>query len=389
MTELNGFGAVVVGCGLVGGLVARHLAESGRKVVILERRNHIAGNMYDYINDQGILVQKYGPHTFHTRKKELFKLVCKYSSWKNYRVNCKVDIYGKQTPSPFNFQTIDDYYPQEKAEEIKKHLLSAYPGAETVTIVELLGSSDPIIKEYADFLFAEDYSLYTAKQWGISPSEIDISVLKRVPVRLSYKDGYFDDEFQVMPENGFTEFFKNIISHENITVMLNTNALEHISIVNEKLLIDGEEAHIPVIYTGEVDELLRQKFGALPYRSLRFEIRHEDTDSYQDAPIVAYPRAEGFTRITEYTKMPPQTTSGKTVIAVEYPQPYEKGRTEPYYPILTENSIALYQQYKTAFDNIPHLYLCGRLADFKYYNMDQAIERAVEICGIIDKEEIN
>lgn len=388
MIGFGSCGAVVVGCGLVGGIIARHLAENGKKVLILERRDHIAGNMYDHTDENGILIQKYGPHTFHTKKSELYEFVCRYSKWNEYRVNCKVNMCGKQTPSPFNFQTIDDYYPQGKADEIKAHLTSAYPNAETVTIVELLGSDDPVIKEYADFLFAEDYSLYTAKQWGISPSEIDISVLKRVPVRLSYKDGYFDDEFQVMPANGFTEFFRSIISHENISVMLNTNALDYISVSGDKLMINGEEAGIPVIYTGEADELLHHRFGKLLYRSLRFDIRCEKTDSYQDAPIVAYPRAEGFTRITEFTKMPYQKANGKTVIAVEYPQPYEKGKTEPYYPILTEQSMEVYGLYRTALEKIPHLYLCGRLADFKYYNMDQAIERAIEMCRILDEEEV-
>ncbi len=379
MIDFSKYDAIVTGCGLVGGIVARHLAENGKKTVILERRSHIAGNLYDYRSENGLLVQKYGPHTFHTTKKEIYDFICRFGKWSEYRVNCKVDMCGKQTPSPFNFQTIDDYYPAEKAEALRKRLCETYPERETVTIVELLESDDPLIKEYADFLFREDYSLYTAKQWGISPSEIDVSVLKRVPVRLTYKDGYFDDEFQVMPENSYTDFFRNIISHENITVMLDTDALQYISVSGGKLLISGKEADIPVIYTGEADELLGCKYGSLPYRSLRFDMKTENTPSYQNAPIVAYPRAEGFTRITEFSKMPYQQ-SETTVIAVEYPQAYEKGRTEPYYPILTENSMQLYAKYREELEKIPNLILCGRLADFKYYNMDQAIERALEVC---------
>lgn len=382
MIDFSKYDAIVVGCGIVGGIVARHLAENNKKTIILERRNHIAGNLYDYRNENGLLVQKYGPHTFHTTKKDIYDYICRFKKWFEYRVNCKVDMCGKQTPSPFNFQTIDDYYPAEKAEALKKRLGEVYPERETVTIVELLQSDDPLIKEYADFLFREDYSLYTAKQWGISPSEIDVSVLKRVPVRLTYKDGYFDDEYQVMPENGYTDFFGNIISHENITVMLDTDALQYISVSDDKLLVSGEKTEIPVIYTGEADELLDCKYGKLPYRSLRFDIKTENTPSYQNAPIVAYPRAEGFTRITEYTKMPYQQ-SETTVVAVEYPQEYEKGKTEPYYPILTEDSMKLYAKYREELEKIPNLILCGRLADFKYYNMDQAINRALEICKIL------
>lgn len=383
MIDFSQYDAIVVGCGLVGGIIARRFADNGKKVVILERRNHIAGNLYDYRDENGLLVQKYGPHTFHTNKEKIYDFICKYEKWFEYRVNCKVDMCGKQTPSPFNFQTIDDYYPADKAKLLKKRLKEVYLERNSVTIVELLESSDPLVKEYADFLFREDYSLYTAKQWGIPPSDIDVSVLKRVPVRLTYKDGYFDDTFQVMPENGFTHFFGNIISHENIDVVLNTNALAYISVKGGKLLVSGDEAKIPVIYTGEVDELLECKYGCLPYRSLRFDIKSEFKKSYQDAPIVAYPRADEFTRITEFTKMPYQE-SQTTVFAVEYPQKYEKGTTEPYYPILTEESQKLYNKYKSELNAVKGLYICGRLADFKYYNMDQAIERALEICELFN-----
>lgn len=388
MINFSKYDAIVVGCGLTGGVIARFLAEEKhKKVVIVERRNHIAGNMYDFRDDNGLIIQQYGPHTFHTTKKHLYDYVCKYSNWKEFYLTCGAEINGKFTPTPFNFQTIDDFYPSEKAVELKARIHQKYGDADKTTIVEMLNSDDPLIKEYADFLYDNDYSLYTAKQWGISPDEIDVSVLKRVPVLFSYKNGYFDDEFQMMPEHTFTDFFANIIRHENINVVLNENILDYLEIKNNQLFLHGEPTNKTVIYTGAADELLNCKYGVLPYRSLRFDYKTENTDSYQNAPVVAYPQAEGYTRITEYTKIPVQYGNGKTVIAVEYPQPYETGKTEPYYPILTEQSQTLYKKYCAELSKIPNLFMCGRLGDFKYYNMDQALERALDICNILSQSE--
>lgn len=387
MIDFSKYDAVVVGCGLTGGVIARHLAENhGKNVLMIERRNHIAGNMYDYTNENGILLQKYGPHVFHTVKKSLFDFMNGICDWYDFRVSCMAEIMGKLTPSPFNFSTIDTYYPVEHAEELKRRLKNAYNDADKATIVELMENSDPMICQYAQFLFQEDYGPYTAKQWGIQPSEVDVSVLKRVPILFSYKTDYFDDEYQKMPKGGFSAFYEKLISHPNINVRLNTDALELISIENDNLMLAGTFASIPVIYTGAVDELFGLKFGSLPYRSLRFDVKLEATDSYQEAPIVAYPKAEGYTRITEYTKMPPQAVCGKTVIAVEYPQRYIPGVTEPYYPILTENSKAMYEKYKAELKKVSNLFVCGRLGDFKYYNMDQALERALEMCNYLDKK---
>ena len=377
--------AIVVGCGLTGGIIARHLADRNMKVLILERRSHIAGNMYDYIDENGILVQKYGPHVFHTFKRELFEYLKRFCNWYEFRVSCMAEIKGQFTPSPFNFSTIEKYYSPTESDLLKNKIKNVFGDADKATIVELLKCDDALIREYAEFLFSEDYGPYTAKQWGISPEEVDISVLERVPVRFSYKTDYFDDPFQAMPENGFTDFFQKVISHKNIKIQLNCDAKDIISVRNGRLQIKGSTAAIPVIYTGAVDELLGLKYGMLPYRSLRFDFRSEKTDSYQEAPIVAYPKAEGYTRITEYSKMPAQSIDGTTAIALEYPQPYRAGKTEPYYPILTENSRILYKKYHTELEKVENLYICGRLGDFKYYNMDQALERALEVCKALDK----
>ena len=366
---------LVIGCGLSGAVVARHLAERGRQVTIWERRDHIGGNMYDYVDEHGFLVQKYGPHTFHTKKKELYDYMCRFSRWQDYKLTCGAAWGGKYTPTPFNFTTIDTFYPAEKAELLKEKLKKAFSGRDTATVVEVLAHPDEDIRGYAEFLFQNDYAPYTAKQWGVSPSEIDPSVLKRVPLRFSYEEGYFDDPYQVMPEQSFTHFFQNLLDHPNIHVELGVEALDHIQIRNDRIFLDGVPLEIPVVYTGALDELFGGIYGRLPYRSLRFEWKYEEKDSLQNAPVVAYPQEAG--RITEYKKLPVQTGTG-TSYALEYPLTYQEGtQQEPYYPVLTEQSQQQYEQYRRAAEAVPNLICCGRLADFKYYNMDQALEQAL------------
>ena len=371
---------LVIGCGLSGAVVARHLAERGRQATIWERRDHIGGNMYDYVDEHGFLVQKYGPHTFHTKKKELYDYMCRFGRWQDYKLTCGAAWGGKYTPTPFNFTTIDTFYPAEKAELLKEKLKKAFSGRDTATVVEVLAHPDEDIRGYAEFLFQNDYAPYTAKQWGVSPSEIDPSVLKRVPLRFSYEEGYFDDPYQVMPEQSFTHFFQNLLDHPNIHVELGVEALDHIQIRNDRIILDGAPLEIPLVYTGALDELFGGIYGRLPYRSLRFEWKYEEKDSLQDAPVVAYPQEAGYTRITEYKKLPVQTGTG-TSYALEYPLTYQEGtQQEPYYPVLTEQSKQQYEQYRRAAEAVPNLICCGRLADFKYYNMDQALEQALNVC---------
>lgn len=370
---------LVVGCGLTGSVIARHLAEKGKRVLILERRDHIGGNMFDYKDEHGFLVQKYGPHAFHTVKKPLYDFIHRYEEWEDFKLTCGAVINGISTPSPFNFRTIDDFFTAERSAEIKTHIKSVFGNRSTATVVEALKCGDPIVQNYARFLFDNDYSLYTAKQWGVSPSEIDVSVLKRVPLRFSYDVGYFDDEFQVMPKHSFTAFFENLLRHANITIRFGVDALEHLKINGKQIYFDDAVINIPVFYSGALDELFDYKFEPLPYRSLRFEWKYENKDSVQDMPIVAYPQAEGFTRITEYKKLPVQDKPG-SICAIEYPQKYEPGKNEPYYPVLTKKSMAQYSEYKKLADSVENLICCGRLGDFKYYNMDQALERALQVC---------
>lgn len=376
---------LVIGCGLSGAVTARELAEKGYQVTIWERRDHIGGNMYDYVDEHGFLVQKYGPHTFHTKKKELYDYMCRYGQWEDYKLTCGAEIDGKCTPTPFNFQTIDDFYAPEEAETLKQHLKQAFGDRETATVVEVLSNPEPIVRKYAQFLFEKDYSLYTAKQWGVSPEEIDPSVLKRVPLRFSYDIGYLGDTYEIMAKESFTSFFVEILNHPNIRYELNVEALDHLKVDGSQLLLDGKPFDAPVIYTGALDALFGFEHGALPYRSLRFDWKYSEVDSLQDMPVVAYPQAEGYTRITEYKKLPVQNKKGSTY-AVEYPLQYVPGSgSEPYYPVLTRESQAQYAKYICLAERIPNLFLCGRLADFKYYNMDQALERALSLVKEFEK----
>jgi UDP-galactopyranose mutase len=337
--------------------------------------------MYDEIDACGILVQRHGPHIFHTNSKEVFGFIKKYGGWINYRHQCAVEMDGIISPSPANYKTIDLFYNNEEAAALKTRLETRYNGQKSVPILELLDCDDTVIKHYAEKLYEMNYRPYTAKQWGVSPEEIDQSVLKRVPVRLDYTDAYFDDEFQCMPEYGYTHFFKALLAHENIEVQLNVDALDLLKVNKEKkqLLFDDRPTGVPLVYTGPIDEILNHCYGRLSYRSLRFDYQTENLDSFQDAPVVAYPKAEGYTRVTEYKKLPPQNIPGLTTLAYEYPLPADKASDELYYPVLTDSNAALYNKYLCDLQAIPNLFLCGRLADYKYYNMDNAILRAFEV----------
>jgi UDP-galactopyranose mutase len=385
--KINNYDIIIVGSGFAGSVTAYLAAKRGKRVLLLERRKHIAGNMYDETDSEtGLLVQKYGPHSFHTDCEEVYNFVTSIGEWFPFTLTASVEMLGKFTPSPFNFTTIDDYFEHEKAHKLKKLLANKYNYSPKVTIVELLQSDEPLIKEYAEFLFENDYRPYTIKQWNIKPEELDKSVLQRVPVRLDYTNRYFDDRYQMLPEGGFTEFFRTMLSNPLIDIALETDALKLLTFDNKTIQFDGEKLQIPLVYTGAADELFGCKFGKLPYRSLRFEYKTLNTDSFQNAPGVAYPKADGFTRITEYSKLPPQKTNGKTIIAYEYPTTYS-GNNEPYYPVLTAESAALYKRYATLAAEFDNLYLCGRLADFKYYNMDAVILRAIRVYNSIENKE--
>lgn len=383
----DAFDVLVVGCGISGSVVARHFAEKDKRVQIFDRRNHIGGNMYDYLDDNGIRVHKYGPHVFHTNDDNIKDYVERFGDWTEFKVRCRAEILGKITPSPFNFQTIDDFYSKEEADNLKNKLLTYYR-KEEATIVEMLDSDDVDIKAYADFLYQNDYSLYTAKQWGISPEDIDKSVLKRVPVYFSYKDGCFEDDYQIVPVEGYTEWFRKLLDHKNISISLGHDVFKKLTIAENTTFIDGREFKGLVVYTGAIDELFDCRYGNLPYRSLVFKWGYADNRYHQQAPLVVNPSAKEYTRITEYSYFPHRhISSKKTSFSYECPTQYKRNSgMEPYYPMQTRESAKLLMQYEQMASQIPNLVCVGRLARFKYYNMDQALNAALETCEELDKK---
>lgn len=386
------YDCVVVGTGFCGSILACELASKlNKKVLVLEKRNHIAGNMYEEIDSSGIRVQKYGPHSFHTNNKNVFDYLQKFAKFEPFELKCRVMVDGITVPSPFNFEAVELMFDKEKAFAIKHEIRKEYGNKEKTTILELLKSKNKVIKQYAEYLFNKDYKPYTIKQWGLKPEELDISILQRVPILFNYDDRYFDDEYQAMPINGFTDLLGTMLKNDNITLKLGEDVLNEIDMDEKTNLVKypNLKQNGIVIFTGAADALFQYKFGALPYRSLLFKYKTLNQEYYQDAPIVAYPFADGYTRITEYKRLPMQKCKGKTIIAEEYPLQYDMnniGNTEPYYPIINDSNNKKYALYLQEAQKYTNLYLCGRLADYKYYNMDKAIERALDVYEKIKKE---
>lgn len=380
------FDVVIVGAGLTGSIIARHFAEvKNKKVLILEKRNHIAGNLYDYF-ENGLYRQEYGPHIFHTNFDNVKEYIFKFSKWNDFKLECNVYMNDKLTASPFNFSTIDLFYDGNKRENLKLALKAEFPNQISVPVLQLLNSNNQLVKEYAEFLFENDYRPYTAKQWGIQPEEIDPSVLARVPVYLDYNKNYFNDRHQFMPEDGFTSFISNILNHDNISLKLNVDANKILEKKHDRIEIDNQVPEY-VIYTGPIDSFFDYEFGKLPYRSLRFEYKKLNIPSFQPVPVVAYPQEKGFTRITEFSKLIKCESKVETIIAYEYPLQFDNdSEFEPYYPIPNEQNSILYRKYSQLAGTYKNLNLCGRLGKYKYINMDVCIKEALEFCLNLNEE---
>ena len=378
---------LIIGCGLCGIVAARRLAEAGKQVTIIEKRNHIGGNIYDFCNHDGILIQRYGPHSFFTDRKDIKDYIEQFSPTRDSFVEYRTMINGQAIPMPFNFKSIDLLYQKVEAEELKKRLLDAYPGQEIISVTSLVEHSDPMIKAYGTFMFRNEYQLYSAKQWGRPIDSIEPAVFNRVPVYLSYRKPYQRHPYQFLPVGGFTKLASRMIDHPNITLELEVDALAHLALRETgRIFWDGEELKCPVLYTGQLDELFNYTYGTLPYRSLEFIWKTLPIESFQETGIVAYPQADKITRITEYTKLPYQHVKGKTTIAIEIPFEYTPGSPfggEPYYPVLTAQTKDLYYRFLKASQKYPTLFLGGRLADYRYYNMDDVILRGWQVADNI------
>ena len=291
--------ALIIGAGISGITAGRILAENGWSVTILEKRSHIGGNCYDYY-ENGILIHKYGPHLFHTRLPDVAEFVCRFSEFFDYEHRVLGEIDHKLVPIPFNFKSIDSLFPENEATALKTLLKEKYPEGNNVPIMELRRHPDKKVQDLAEFVFRKVFYGYSKKQWGKNPEELDPSVLGRVPVRMSYDDRYFNDSFQQMPAGGYTEMLRRMLSHENISIRLNCDGMEHLSLRDGRVWLDDEMFDGEVIYTGCIEALLGRELGSLPYRSLSFAIEERNVRQAQPVVQVNYPNRFRYTRISEF-----------------------------------------------------------------------------------------
>ncbi len=376
------YDAIVIGCGFAGAVCARELAERGGKMVLLlERRDHIGGNTYDCKDDAGILIHKYGPHIFHTNDERVYNYLCRFGEIREYMHTVTANIHGEFVPVPFNFSSIDKIY-GERAEHIKAKLLEKYPEGTKIPIFELTQQDDPELIELANYVFNNVFAHYTEKQWGVPIGEVSKETLSRVPVFLSYDNRYFQDKFQGMPAVSYTAIFEAMLDHENIEVRTGVDAAEHLTFGEHEILFDGEAFDGTVVFSGAIDELFGYEFGRLPYRTLDFGFETLDRDGFQPNATVNYTVDQPYTRITEFKKLTGQVMPGVTTIMKEYSRASGEGDT-PYYAILNEENLALYAKYAKKAAEYESFHLLGRLAEYRYYNMDAIVARALALCDDI------
>ena len=386
------FDVLVVGAGYAGGVAARALAEQGKRVLVLERRDHIGGNAYDRPDEAGVLIHQYGPHIFHTNDKKVFDWLSRFTQWRDYQhrviANIPDDKGGRMTyPVPFNLTSLETAFGPEEGKRLGDKLIAAYGAEKKVTILELRQNPDPEISSLADYVYEHVFVHYTMKQWGQKPEEIDPNTTARVPVFLSRDDRYFQDAYQGMPLEGYTPMFERMLDHPNITVELSCDALKRLKLEDGRIWLDGEVFEGAVIYTGQADELFGFSFGPLPYRTLDFDFETLSQDDFQGYGTVNYTVDEPYTRITEFKHLTGQDIPGVTTIVREYSKAYTGAAGEtPYYAIINPDNNARYDQYRQQAGKFGSLYLLGRLAEYKYYNMDAIAARALELADSLNEE---
>ena len=378
---------IIVGAGFSGATIARLFADSGKDVIVMDKRDTIGGNAYDCYNKNDILIQPYGPHIFHTNEKKVFEFLSRFTEWTKYEHKVLAAVRkDKFVPVPFNLTSLFMLYPNDKAERIKKILIDEIGLDKKVPILQLKKHENAEVRKFGDFVYKHIFYIYTMKQWGFKPEQLGAEVMNRVPVYVSYEDRYFTDEFQYMPKEGFTELIRNMLCHPRIKLKLGTDANKEISLGEDKIYYKDKELDGMLIYTGCVDELFDYKFGVLPYRSLKFKFETIKKPSYQPSAVVNYTTSHKYTRITEFTKFTCEEKEN-TVIVKEYSKPFKRGKNIPYYPIPIAKNIAHYEEYKEHAKNYKNLYLLGRLANYKYINMDIAVKNAMELFDKINEIE--
>ncbi|GAB3836647.1 UDP-galactopyranose mutase [Hymenobacter jeollabukensis] len=355
------FDYLIVGAGFAGSVLAERLAtRSNKKVLIIDKRNHIGGNAYDHYNEDGILVHKYGPHIFHTNSRDVFEYLSDFTDWRPYEHWVLASVDGQHVPIPINLDTINKLYGTNMTSfEVEAFLESQ---AEHIPVIKT--SEDVVVNKVGRELYEKFFRNYTRKQWGLDPSELDKSVTSRVPTRTNRDRRYFTDTYQAMPLHGYTKMFEKMLDHPNIKIMLNVDYHEIMNVIPFK----------EMIFTGPVDEYFDFKFGKLPYRSLEFKHETLNKEQHLEAPVVNYPNEHLYTRITEFKALTGQQHP-KTSIVYEYP----KAEGDPYYPIPRLENAELYNKYKKLADETPNVHFVGRLATYKYYNMDQVVAQALTL----------
>lgn len=359
------FDVIVVGCGLSGCTSARILAEVGYKVLVIERHKHIAGHCHDYKDENGITVHTYGPHIFHTNNKKVWDFVNRFSEFHYYQHRVLSYVEGKFTPFPINRDTIAQVFGIELATyEVEEFLEKQVKRSKYNNPPK--NFRDVVVSQVGERLYELFFKNYTLKQWEKDPEELSPEIAKRIPIRTSRDDRYFSDKYQGIPKQGYTKMVENMLDHPNISLMLGVDYFEVRDLFKPKL----------TIYTGELDRFFDYMYGKLEYRSLRLELKVIDKEYYQPVAVVNYPNDYDWTRITEYKHFLSEK-SDKTTVCFEYPLP--KG--EPYYIVMTQENLERREKYMKEVEKLEktgEYIFVGRLAEYKYYNMDQVIEEAIK-----------
>ena len=357
------FDYMIVGAGFAGSVAAERLAAGlGKKVLLVDKRPHIGGNAYDHHDEHGILVHKYGPHIFHTNSREVFDYLSRFTGWRQYQHRVLACVDGQLLPIPINLDTVNRLYGLSLTSfELEKFFASV---AEPVGVART--SEDVIVGKVGRELYEKFFRKYTQKQWGLDPSELDAQVTARVPVRTNRDDRYFTDTYQAMPQHGFTRMFERMLDHPNIHVLLNTDYRD----------IEGIIPYREMIYTGPVDEYFDFRFGKLPYRSLDFRFETRDTRQVQPVAVVNYPNDYAYTRVTEFKHLTGQDHARSTLV---YEYPCDEG--DPYYPVPRPENAELYRRYQQLAEATRGVHFVGRLATYKYYNMDQVVAQSLALCA--------
>lgn len=364
------FDWLIVGAGYSACVLAERIASQlGQRVLIVERRDHIGGNAFDYYNEHGILVHKYGPHIFHTKSKKVWDYLSQFTEWRPYFHHVLGVVDGKKVPIPFNLNSLYALFPPRYAEKLEDLLLQNFGFGVKVPILKLRESASGDLSFLANYIYDSVFYRYTSKQWELKPEELDRGVTGRVPVYISRDDRYFQDPYQAMPKYGYTEMFRRMVDRSNIKVLLNADYRE---VIND-IKFDR------MVYTGPIDTFFDYMYGELPYRSLNFQFETLDREYYQEVGTVNYPNEYDITRITEQKYLSGQTLP-KTTLVMEYPQAYVPGKNDPYYPVPREENRQRYELYlKEAQKLQGTVIFAGRLAEYKYYDMDQAALRALSL----------